>query len=244
MDVKRSLAGVLAYLPRGRVGQALRFRLIEWTKMAPLGLTISRGDTVVLVGAVADGELWRMRRLVGDAGRVVVVEPFRSTVEEIEARLRQNGITNVTVIEKGAWNEPGKQTLHVHPQWYDSNIILSSGARHDRAMQPEDYAEAVEIDVDRLDDILAEHGIDACDFIKITVMGAEIQVLKGMDRLLSGHSTFWVKAHSTIDGRPANAAIAAMLEERGLSTVVVRGNRGPGGTRRPGDVYAMRRARG
>ena len=237
--VKTPLAALLTRIPRGRLGQALRLRLITWSRRAPLPLAIARGDTVVQVGAVGDGELWRMLELVGRTGRVVVVEPFPDHVETIEARLRAEGIANVTVIGKGAWSGPGTQALHVHPQWSDSNIVLESGARHDRALAPEEYPYAVEIEVDSLDDLLASHGIEHCDFIKITVMGAELQVLAGMNRVLADRPTLWVKAHSEIDGRPANATIAALLHERGFRTVIVRGNRGPGGVRRPGDVYAM-----
>jgi FkbM family methyltransferase len=203
-------------------------------------VAIARGDTVVQVGAVGDGELWSMVQLVGPAGRVVVVEPSSENVEAIQERLNRDGITNVIVITKGAWSTQGRQTLYVHPELSARNIMLGSGVQHDRSIPAEEYARAIEIEVDRLDDILAAQGIEHVDFIKITVMGAEIHVLKGMDRVLSGSLTLWVKAHSRIDGQPANRVIADMLEGRGFRTVTVRGNRGPDGARRPGDVYAMR----
>jgi len=238
--IRQAARRTLPRIPRTRPGQSVRFRVIKWTERAPLPMAIARGDTVVQVGAVGDGELWSMLPLVGAEGRVVVVEPSPENVDAIRQRLTRDGITNVTVIDKGAWSGPGKQTLHVHPKWSASNIILDSGTKHDRAMTPGDYAGAVEIDVDRLDDLLALHGIEHCDFIKITVMGAELHVLSGMDRLLSTDATLWVKAHSTIDGRPANTVIADLLRQRGFRTVTVKGNRGPDGIRRPGDVYAMR----
>jgi FkbM family methyltransferase len=170
---------------------------------------------------------------------VVVVEAFPGNAVAIEERARAKGITNVTVIPKGAWSAAGKQTLYVHPQWSASNIILDSGATHDRAMAADEYAVAVEIVVDRLDDILLQQGIRECDFVKITVMGSEIHVLQGMDRLLGSNTTLWIKAHSTVEGAPANTVVAEMLGKRGFRTVIVRGNRSPGGSRRPGDVYAM-----
>ncbi|HEY2778839.1 MAG TPA: FkbM family methyltransferase [Gaiellaceae bacterium] len=240
---RRALGGLLARLPRGGVGDVVRFALIRLTKQAPLGLAIARGDTVVQVGAVGDGEVWRMAQLVGPTGRVVVVEAFPQNAKEIEDRLAAAGIVNVLVIAKGAWSSSGSQTLYVHPDWHASNIVLDSGAKHDRALSPEQYAGAVEIEVDRLDDLLAEHGIDRCDFAKVTVMGAELHVLEGMTELLQADTTLWVKAHSDVDGAPANSAIAAMLSERGFRTVIVRGNRGPDGHRRPGDVYAAPRGR-
>ncbi|HZZ00439.1 MAG TPA: FkbM family methyltransferase [Candidatus Baltobacteraceae bacterium] len=227
------------YVPR-RIGGYIRHRLIAATKLAPLPLVIAKGDIVVQVGAVEGGELWEMVRLVGNRGRVIVIEPFAANVKSIERRLIREGIANVTVIPKGAWSEPGKQTLHIHPKSAGSHIILDSGVDHDMAMRPSLYAGSVEIDVERLDDLLAAHGILRCDFIKITVMGAELQVLKGMDRLLAdARTSLWVKAHSLVEGHPVNELICETLQEKGFRTIIVHGNLGPGGIR-SGDVFAAR----
>lgn len=233
-----TLLRAMPLMPRG--ARTLRERIIEATRLAPLELIIAKGDTVVLVGVVPTGELWSMVRLVGPRGRVIAVEPFPESVSAIEERARRERVKNLTVIAKGAWSEPGRQRLYIHPEFSGSHIVLDSGAKHDRAMRPEDYAGSIDIDVDRLDTILASHGIEKCDLIKITVMGAESQVLKGMERLMSVTPRLWVKAHSLLDGRPANAAIAKILEHRGYRTLITRGNQGPGGVERPGDVYATR----
>lgn len=226
-------------LPRSKTGTAIRYAIAGATRLAPLQLAIARGDTAVQVGAVGKGEIWEMSRLVGPNGRVIAVEPAPDNLEAIRARIKTEGIRNITVIPKGAWSEPGKQTLFMHPTFVGSHIMLASGARHDRAMQPQEYANEVEIEVDRLDDILAQNGIERCDFIKITVMGAEMKVLAGMGCLLARTPKVWVKAHAMIDGAPANRAISALLRERGYRTVLTRGNTGPEG-QRPGDVFATR----
>lgn len=226
-------------IPRGAIGSAIRYSAIKATRLAPLPLTIARGDTAVQVGAVGKGEIWEMARLVGPNGRVIAVEPAPDNLEAIRTRIADEGITNVTVVPMGAWSYRGKQTLYVHPVFPGSHIVLDSGATHDRAMQPEEYAAAVEIAIDKLDDILLAYGAPRCDFIKVTVMGAEMQVLAGMDRLLRTTPKIWVKAHSLIDGRPANLRIAELLRERGYRTVLTRGNAGPNGTR-PADVYGAR----
>jgi len=226
-------------LPGGRLMQHARQRTIEATRMAPNELCIRKGDTAVLVGVVPTGEIWDMVRLVGPRGRVIAVEPFPDSVAQLEARARATGTKNLTVLPTGAWSEPGKQTLYIHPEFTGSHIVLDSGAKHDRAMAPENYAGSIDIEVDRLDDVLARAGIENPDFIKITVMGAEMQVLRGMDRLLQSTPRLWVKAHSLIDGQTANVVISRMLRERGYRTVITRGNHGPHGER-PGDVYASR----
>lgn len=228
------------FIPRGAIGTAVRHGIIARTRLAPLQLAIARGDTVVQVGAVGKGEVWEMARLVGPKGRVIAVEPAPDNVEAIRQRIAAEQIGNVTVIPKGAWSEPGTQTLHMHPTFPGSHIVLDSGSRHDRVLRPDEYAAAVQIEVDRLDDILAANGIAKCDFIKITVMGAEMQVLAGMDRLLATTPKVWVKAHALVDGAPANRAVSKLLREHGYRTVLTRGNQGPDGRERPGDVYATR----
>ncbi|HKU68917.1 MAG TPA: FkbM family methyltransferase [Candidatus Baltobacteraceae bacterium] len=226
-------------LPRSNIGTAVRHAITGVTKLAPLQLTIARGDTVVQVGAVGKGEIWEMARLVGPSGKVIAVEPAPDNLEAIRKRIADEGIRNVTVIPKGAWSEPGTQDLFMHPKFAGSHIMLASGSQHDRAMEPDAYAARVTIDVDRLDTILTQHGIEHCDFIKITVMGAEMKVLAGMDRLLAVTPKIWVKAHATIGGEPANRAISNLLRARGYRTVLTRGNSGPDG-QRPGDVFATR----
>lgn len=234
------LVKVAPFVLPGQAGNAVRYAVASLTHLAPLELTIARGDTAVLVGVVPKGELWDMVRLVGPRGRVIAVEPFPDSVRAIQERADREGHRNVTVIPYGAWSAAGQQRLYIHPEAMGSHIVLDSGARHDRAMAPEQYAGAIDIKVDRLDDLLAAHGVTRCDFIKITVMGAEMHVLAGMDRLLQTTPKLWVKAHSLIDGAPANRVISKMLVQRGYRTVTIRGNVGPGGIR-PDDVYAARR---
>jgi FkbM family methyltransferase len=235
----KSVVHTLPLVPSRGFSDGVRHRLINVARSAPLELCIARGDTVVLVGAVPQGELWEMARLVGSRGRAIAVEPFPDHIKAIEERARRLNLTNVSVIPVGAWAAPGRQTLYIHPQLAGSHIVLDSGTKHDRAMPAEQYAGAIEIEVDTLDNILARHGITECDFIKITVMGAELQVLQGMENLLSTTPKLWVKAHALIDGQPANVAISKLLMERGYRTVIVRGNVGPSG-KRAGDVYASR----
>lgn len=237
----RALLKLMPFVPRGRLGQAVRYGLIKATRNAPLQFAIARGDTVVQVGATADGELWDMVRLVGQGGRVIVIESFPHNVKAIKELLSKESIRNVTVVPKGAWTEPGRQKLYIDPRYNAGNIMLDSGAKHDKAMGAENYPETLEIEVDRLDNILANEGIDKCDFIKITVNGAEVQVLKGMDRILNSNPTVWVKAHSLINGQPANILISKMFDEKGFQTVITRDIVTSDGLRRSGDVYAMRK---
>jgi FkbM family methyltransferase len=227
-------------LPTGKAGNALRYAVIKATRRAPLKMAIAKGDTVVQVGATGRGEIWEMARLAGPNGRLIVVECAPENLEAIYERIERDDIHNMTVIPKGAWSERSTQTLYVHPRFKGSHIVLDSGAEHDRVLPRDDYAAAIEIEVDTLDRLLAAYGITHCDFMKITVMGAEMQVLRGMPQLLKTTPKLWVKAHALVDGKPANVAISTLLQRYGYRTVVTVGNEGPDGRPRPGDVYGAR----
>jgi FkbM family methyltransferase len=171
---------------------------------------------------------------------VVVVECAPDNLEQIYARIKCDKISNMTVIPKGAWSERTTQTLYVHPRFRGSHIVLDSGAQHDRVLARDEYAAAIHVECDTLDRLLDMYDISHCDFIKITVMGAEMQVLRGMDALLASTPKLWVKAHAMYEGRPANYAISNLLKQCGYRTVLIRGNKGPDGQLRPNDVYATR----
>lgn len=227
-------------IPGGTIGNALRHSMVKATRRAPLKMAIANGDTVVQVGATGRGEIWEMAQLAGPRGRVIVVECAPENLEQIYERIDRDHVSNMTVIPKGAWSERTTQTLYVHPRFKGSHIVLDSGAQHDRVLARDEYAEALDVECDTLDRLLAEQGVTQCDFIKITVMGAEMQVLRGMDSLLATTPKLWVKAHSMLEGRPANYAISKFLRQHGYRTVIIRGNAGPDGKPRPGDVYATR----
>ena len=238
--VWQTAIGAAPVVPGGKLGDRVRFNIVKATHRAPLKIVIAKGDTAVQVGATGRGEIWEMLRLVGPHGRLIVVEPAPENLEEIHARLQRENITNVTVIPKGAWSERTTQTLYIHPRFKGSHIVLDSGAQHDRVLDRDEYAAATTIECDTLDRLLAEYGVTHVDFIKVTVMGAEMQVLRGMDRLLATTPKLWIKAHAMYEGQPVNGVISRLLQERGYQTIITRGNEGPDGKLRRGDVYATR----
>lgn len=239
--LKRVSGRVFRHVPSTAGGRRVRHMFSKMVRRAPIELTIAKGDTVVMVGAVNHGEVWDMVRMVGPQGRVVVVEALPENVAAIEASLRQRrpAITNLTVICKAAWSEPARITLHCDPRWPAGGIILNSGTTHDRGFAPEAYARALALDADQLDTILL-NVVDRCDFIKITVMGAELRVLDGMDRLLSECPAVWVRGHALLNDEPTNRVIERRLAARGFVTMVTRPEEGYAGFVRSGDVYAVR----
>jgi FkbM family methyltransferase len=227
-------------LPKGKFKKAIRYLIVRLIKEAPLRITMGKGDTVVQVGAVVKGDVFLMAKIVGPSGRVVAVEPHPDNIKAIQDRLREESINNVILVAKGAWSKKGKQTLLIHPDNWACSRIEIDGIKHDRGLRANEYSRAVEIEVDTLDNILAGLNIPTVDFIKITVMGAELEVLKGMDKALQGNLQLWSKGHALKYGQPTNKYIATMLRDRGFKAVITKGTVTSDGLARAGDVYAVR----
>ena len=107
---------------------------------------------------------------------------------------------------------------------------------------------AEEIDVDTVDNILDDLQCPHVDFVEIMVNGAELEVLKGMDRILQDCLRLRIKGHAKeqTSGEDIGARIVALLKSNGLRTTRAR----PTAPRseatswgaRAGDVYAARLA--
>jgi len=227
--------------PEGRLKERLRRLGLRFFKRFPIELTLRKGETIVQVGAQPGGELLRLAQIVGERGRVIAIEPEPANVEGLRKTLEKNSAKNVTIIPKGAWSGKGKQRLLLSPHPGDHKINVS-GVLHDNDLKPENYQSFAEIEVDTVDNILRTLGINRVDYVKITINGAELEVLKGMEETLRGDLRLWVKGHALKDGQPLHKAIASFLKERGFSVQIAKGEGAPVSKDfvRKGDIYATR----
>jgi FkbM family methyltransferase len=227
--------------PEGRLKERLRRLGLRFFKRFPIELTLCKGETIVQVGATPRGEVLKMARIVGERGRIIVIEPEPANVEGLRKTLEKNSLKNITIIPKGAWSEKGKQRLLLSPRPGDHKIEIS-GVLHDNDLRPENYQSFAEIEVDTVDNILRALSIGHVDYVKITINGAELEVLKGMEETLRGDLRLWVKGHALKDGQPLHKAIASFLKERGFSVQITKGEGAPISKDfvRKGDIYATR----
>jgi FkbM family methyltransferase len=226
--------------PEGSLKERIRKLGLTVFKRFPIELTLRKGETIVQVGAnVKSGEALKMARIVGEAGHVIVIEPEMANLEDLRRNLEEASLKNVTLIPKGAWSKRGKQMLLLSPHPGDHKIEIP-GILHDSDLRPEKRHSATEIEVDTVDNILKSLGISHVDYVKITVNGAELEVLKGMERTLKGDLRLWVKGHALKDGQPLHQAIASFLKERGFFVQITKEDRDQISKDfvREGDVYA------
>ncbi|WP_265112371.1 FkbM family methyltransferase [Halosolutus halophilus] len=106
-------------------------------------------------------------------GRVVGVEPNPNNVDRIEENLRLNGLS-ADVHERALMAERDERTL---------KITEKAGAGEFGYLS-DDASDGIRVETARGDDLVAE-GVPAPDVLKIDVEGAEMGVLRGMERAIS-----------------------------------------------------------
>lgn len=148
------------------------------------------GMTVLDVGAHAGYYACRFARLVGQGGRVIAVEPHPRTFAILKDNVARFG--NVTPVQAAAAEAEGTAELH------DYLMMSASGSLHyDESMAELQKSHTAESDVAPrlsgefaaltftvrtlpLDALLAEHGIDRVDVVKMDIEGAEMGALAGL----------------------------------------------------------------
>lgn len=158
---------------------------------------VREGQTVMQVGAAKDllitgrSQPLILSTLVGPRGRVIVVEPDLHNVVLLREYLRTNRVTNVTVIQKGAWSAPGRTTLTVAASCTSANILsqgCTEGYRSRNLQRPgiAEHVSEVEVEVETIDRLLEEHAAQPVSFINITINGCEWEAIQGMPETLRG----------------------------------------------------------
>jgi len=115
--------------------------------------------------------------LVGRRGRVIAFEPSPRECRRLTTHLRVNRCRNVRVEPCAVANESGEADFFVVDGYRDWGNSLRPPAI------PEPIRR-VRVPVRRLDDMLAECGVERLDFIKLDAEGAELEVLEGAKKLL------------------------------------------------------------
>jgi FkbM family methyltransferase len=153
----------------------------ETNLIAALRRFLRPGMICMDIGANAGLFALLMATRVGDRGRVYAFEPTAATFQWLQKDIELNSLRNVVAENVAVTEQTGAVEFHVGPSdlcVYNSISVVSHPGAKDgkfsRVMVP-----AISID-----DYCANHGIRRLDCVKIDVEGAELQVLKGMRRVL------------------------------------------------------------
>ncbi len=179
-----------------------------------------RPDMVALdvganIGAVA---CWMARR-IGPPGRVVVFEPDPDNLAVLRRNLALNGVSNVTVVARGAWDRPGELEFHAGGG-YTSSFCRTSYVR----ARPERYR-VVRVPVTTIDAEAAVLGLPRVDLIKMDIEGGEGPALRGAAGTLRRWRPVVIVESHVVDGRPTVGDIVDALRDAGYDCIDVRPDR-------------------
>jgi len=135
---------------------------------------VSRGGTVVDVGANIGLYTLESAVVVGNEGRVISIEAAPSHLQSLRQNIELNGLKNVSVIGSAVGEAAGRATLTL-PRGDNLGMFTLGKADGD---------ETYMVTVDTIDDLLNKQNIQSLDLVKMDIEGSEFKALLGAVRTL------------------------------------------------------------
>jgi FkbM family methyltransferase len=140
-----------------------------------------QGSIVIDVGAHIGRYTIIASKRVGPNGKVVAIEADPSNFEILNRNIKLNNLNNITSLNCAAYSKEGRLKLHLHSEGLGYTMystVMSNRLETGRFM---------EIKANTLDHLIESERIpsEQINWIKIDVEGAELEVLKGADHILS-----------------------------------------------------------
>jgi len=167
-------------------------------------------DTVFVdVGAyIGFYTVWACRR----ARRVISVEPNPAALAYLKVNIALNECPNVTVVPKAIGDRRGYTKLKI-PEAAEKGFI----SMHSSIVRDFKEAFEVEVEMDTLDSVLEEVGVDSVDILKIDVEGAEGLVVRGAEKALKEAKAVLIEIW------PENMWVARYLKNSGYKLAEIIG---------------------
>jgi len=145
-----------------------------------------KGDIVVDIGAHMGRYTIISSKRVGTNGKVVAIEAHPGNFEILNRNIKLNQLTNVIPLNYAVYSKETKIKLYLPDE--ESGYTMHHSIMSDYLFTKyEDKTEDkfVEVNANTLDYLLQLKGITDVNWVKIDVEGAEFEVLKGANNLLS-----------------------------------------------------------
>lgn len=245
-NIVKVYAFLSAPIPEGSLKQKIRLFIFKFKPYLHKEFLINKGETVFLIGSPSAQNIENTLRVVGRKGRVVLVEADQENVRKLSSYFGEHPKHNLTIIPKAAFSRQGKGLFCIAPNPLDHKLLIDN-IDMDNDYQADDYyLETIEMDVDTVDNIAEELGIQSIDYIEITVNGAEVHVLEGMEKMLNKTNRVFAKGHAKNKetGAPIHKEIEPLLKSYGFQTFLTKPTKSFARTvewgLRLGDVFAWK----
>jgi len=137
---------------------------------------VKPGQTIIDVGANIGYFSLTAAVLVGDSGRVIAFEPHPVAAGRLRQNVALNDLSNVEIVEAAVAHTPGSLRLFLGEDSEGSSL-------YDLGLEPN--LAVADVRALTLDDYVVAERIGKVDLLKIDAEGAEVNVLRGAQCLLS-----------------------------------------------------------
>lgn len=159
----------ICYTDSSNGGLVVYSKLFDYSEMTYLLKKLKPEDTFIDVGANI-GVYTLLASSVITKGMIHAFEPYGQSKQRLLENLRLNDVTNVQVVEKIVSDKTGYEYLGIEKESEINHIIYS----HDD--------KKIKISSITLDDYIFKNKINKVSILKIDVEGAEMKVLKGIEK--------------------------------------------------------------
>ncbi len=181
---------------------------------AALRLLAQPGMTVYDIGANVGFFSVLLARLVGPKGQVYAFEPVPANARQIEHNALLNGFTNIHVDMAAVGGKDGTAAFHVSDFSTTGKLCGSAANGHG--------ANEIPVPTRQLDQLLFGSKLPRPSLIKIDTEGAEVEILRGAEKLLkTARPILLIEFHNTA------GEVTEILERHGYSVHVLGSAQAP-----------------
>jgi FkbM family methyltransferase len=138
------------------------------------------GNFCLDIGANIGAHTLLMARMAGSTGHVIALEPHPGICHRLRQNICLNRLTNIEVVNAALADRDGTIDLY--------GFAADAFEQGISSLRPDHEAKTkIEVRAIRGATLVREQRIEACDFIKIDVEGAESLVLRELSDLISAH---------------------------------------------------------
>lgn len=136
-----------------------------------IATNLQPGGTFIDIGAHIGTLTLKGAKAVGDSGTVMAFEPNPATFAKLSENVKVNQWDRVQLFQLAVGEKPGRLPLYLG--------VLGNTGTASLSQKFTGGKEFVEVDIVRLDDMIAKANLSRIDVIKIDTEGAETQIIRG-----------------------------------------------------------------
>ncbi|OON99195.1 MAG: hypothetical protein ATN35_01770 [Epulopiscium sp. Nele67-Bin004] len=172
---KQLFKGLLTYINTGELKEAYKYLDLDIPQYFDQEIINLTNEEVFLDVGANDGDTLKIFRNItnNQFKQVICFEPQPEQSKMIENYIEENQLTNVRLINKGAYNKQGSLSFYINEQHPGGSRINHNGTKNENL--PENLTE-ITIEVDAIDNICKDIEVT---YIKMDIEGAEQYAIEG-----------------------------------------------------------------